>query len=242
MITVLVKEINEYLNSMIAYISIGVFLIAVGSIMWILPDTNVLDYGYATMDPVFGLGPFVFVFLVPAITMRSFAEENRSGTLELLFTLPFRTWQIIYGKFFASWIIVVFSLLPTLLFYFSVYQLGNPVGNIDTSGILGSYLGLALLGGVFVSVGLLTSSITENQIVAFILSALICIVLYIGFDLLASFEVFGSLGYYIQMTGLNYHYDAMSKGLLEVSDLIYFVGVSFILLYATGFILNMKRK
>lgn len=182
MITILIKEVNEFLNSLIAYVALTVFLLGVGTIMWILPDTSVLEYGYATLEPIFTIGPYLFLFLVPAITMRSFAEEKKTGTLELLYTLPFRSYQIVGGKYLAAMLLVIFALLPTVLYYYSIYQLGNPTGNLDTSGIIGSYLGLLLLGSVFVSIGLFASAITDNQIVSFVVSAFTCFLIYQGFE------------------------------------------------------------
>ena len=159
MISIFIKEVNEFLNSLIAYVVIGVFLIGIGLLMWVFPDTNILDYGYASLEPLFSFGPYVFMFLIPAITMKSFAEERRTGTIELLQTLPFRDSQIILGKFFAGFFLVLFSVIPTLVYYFSVSSLGNPVGNLDTPGIIGSYIGLVLLGGVFTSIGILSSAL-----------------------------------------------------------------------------------
>ena len=168
MIQVLIKELNGFLNSFIAYIVISVFLTGIGLLMWVFPDTSVLEYGYADMETLFSLGPYVFMFLIPAITMRMFAEEKRSGTIELLLTKPLTDWQIILGKYFSGWLLVGFALAPTLIYYWSVRQLGDPVGNIDTAGVIGSYIGLILLGGLFTAIGMLSSLFTANQIVSFI--------------------------------------------------------------------------
>src|SRR5690606_16712245 len=165
MIQVLVKEFNSFLNSLIAYVVIGVFLTGIGLLMWVFPETSVLEYGYADMETLFTLGPYVFIFLIPAITMRSFAEEARGGTLELLLTKPLTDWDIIIGKFLACFLLVLLSLLPTLIYYASVYALGNPPGNIDTPAVIGSYAGLALLGAVFCSIGIFASALSTNQIV-----------------------------------------------------------------------------
>ena len=166
MIQVLSKEFNSFLNSLIAYVVIGVFLTAIGLLMWVFPETSVLEYGYADMETLFALGPYVFIFLIPAITMRTFAEEARGGTLELLLTKPLSDWDIVLGKFLACFFLVILSLLPTVIYYFSVYTLGNPVGNIDSPGVMGSYTGLVLLGAVFCSIGILSSSLTKNQFIA----------------------------------------------------------------------------
>ena len=225
MIRILVKEFNGFLNSLIAYIVIGVFLTAMGLLIWVFPDTAVLDYGYADLDTLFYLGPYVFIFLVPAITMKSFAEEKKLGTLELLLTKPLTDWQIILGKWLASFALVIVALIPTMIYYFSISRLGNPPGNIDTPGVIGSYLGLALLGGVFCSVGILASSLTTNQIVAFILAAFGCFILYSGFDSLSSMITGGSRSLWIKQLGILYHYESMSKGLVDSRDLVYFFSV-----------------
>ncbi|MFT4739064.1 MAG: ABC-2 type transport system permease protein [Cyclobacteriaceae bacterium] len=241
MITILIKEVNEFLNSLIAYVALTVFLLGVGTIMWILPDTSVLEYGYATLEPIFTIGPYLFLFLVPAITMRSFAEEKKTGTLELLYTLPFRSYQIVGGKYLAAMLLVIFALLPTVLYYYSIYQLGNPTGNLDTSGIIGSYLGLLLLGSVFVSIGLFASAITDNQIVSFVVSAFTCFLIYQGFEAIASVDVWGSWSYYLEQIGSMFHYSSISRGVLDLRDLAYFLGVTFIFLMLTRLTLELKR-
>jgi ABC-2 type transport system permease protein len=240
MIHLLSKEINEFINSLVAYISIGIYLIGTGLILWLLPDINILDYGYASLEPIFSFGPYVFLFLIPAITMKSFAEEQKSGTLELLFTMPLRTWDIILAKYFASVLLVLFSLLPTIIYVISVYYLGNPVGNLDLSGIIGSYIGLFLLGCVFVAVGIFCSSVTDNQIVSFILSAVGCYILFEGMDILSSFDFIGQSSYYIELLGISYHYNSMSKGVLDLKDVVYFFGVIFLLLLGVKIILDAR--
>jgi len=241
MIYLLTKEINEFINSLVAYISIGIFLIGTGLILWLLPDINVLDYGYASLEPIFSFGPYVFLFLIPAITMKSFAEEQKSGTLELLFTMPLRTWDIILAKYFASVFLVFFSLLPTIIYVVSIYYLGNPVGNLDLSGVIGSYIGLFLLGCVFVAVGIFCSSVTDNQIVSFILSAIGCYVLFEGMDILSSFDFLGQVSYYIELLGISYHYISMSKGVLDLRDVVYFMGVIYLLLLGVKITLDARK-
>ncbi|MFY0689983.1 MAG: gliding motility-associated ABC transporter permease subunit GldF [Cyclobacteriaceae bacterium] len=240
MISILTKEINEFFHSLIGYVVIGVFLIGVGLIMWVLPN-NVLDYGYATMEPLFTVGPYMFMFLVPAITMKSYAEEKRTGTIELLYTLPFKTWEIIVGKFLAALFLVLFSILPTIVYYYSIYQLGNPVGNLDTSGIIGSYIGLFLLGGVFVAIGILSSAITENQIVSFILGAVLCFISYEGMQLLAAMDLWGQSSYYLEQLGIMFHYNSISKGMIDMQDVVYFMGFIAMVLYGTHLTLELKK-
>ncbi len=240
MIHVLSKEFSSFLNSLIAYIVIGVFLTGMGLLVWVFPEFSVIDYGYADLNTLFALAPYVFIFLIPAITMRSFAEEKKAGTVELLMTKPLSDWDIILGKFFACFLLVLFSLLPTLIYYFSVYMLGNPVGNVDSAGITGSYIGLALLGGVFCSVGIFASSITPNQIVAFITAAFLCFLLFSGFDSIGSINLWASNALLLKQLGILYHYESMSKGLIDSRDLVYFLSVIFLMLLLTKIVLGSR--
>ncbi len=240
MIRILSKEFNNFLNSLIAYIVIGVFLTAIALLMWVFPETSVLEYGYADMDTLFSLAPYVYIFLIPAITMRSFSEEKRAGTMELLLTRPLSDWDIVLGKYFASFLLVGFSILPTLIYYFSIRLLGDPIGNIDSSGVVGSYVGLILLGGVFCSVGILASSITRNQIVAFILAAFLCFLLYAGLDSIATINVWSAQALLIKQLGILYHYEAMGKGLIDSRDLIYFFSIAFLFLLITKLIIGSR--
>jgi len=219
----------------------GVFLTAVGLLVWVFPETSVLDYGYADMDTLFSFGPYIFIFLVPAITMRSFAEEKKAGTMELLMTKPLTDWDILLGKFLASFLLVLLALVPTLIYYVSIYQLGNPVGNIDTAGVAGSYIGLTLLGSVFCAIGILASSLTRNQIVAFIVAAFLCFLFFSGFESLASLSVWSSYTLQIKQLGMLYHYDSLSKGLIDSRDVIYFLSVIFLLLSGTKLILGSRQ-
>ena len=241
MLQILTKEINSYLNSLIAYVVVAVFLTGVGLLMWLFPDTSVLAYGFAEMSTLFSLGPYVFMFLIPAITMRSFAEEKKAGTMELLLTQPVTDLQLIVGKFLAAWVIVLFALLPTLIYYFSVYQLGNPVGNLDSAGIFGSYIGLLLLGGVFTSIGIFASSLTENQVIAFILAVFLCFFLYTGFGSIAGLGVWGKAGYFVHQLGILYHYEAMSRGLIDSRNLVYFLTVIVLMVLLTQWVLNSRK-
>lgn len=240
MIRVLAKEFNSFLNSLIAYVVIGVFLTGIGLLMWVFPETSVLDYGYADMDTLFSLGPYVFIFLIPAITMRSFAEERKSGTMELLLTKPLTDWDIVLGKFLACFLLVLFALIPTIIYYFSIRALGNPAGNIDTPGVIGSYVGIALLAGVFCSVGIVASSITSNQIVAFILAAFLCFLMFSGFESISTLDVWSSNTLFIKQFGILYHYEALSKGLIDSRDVIYFVSVGALMLLISKTILSAR--
>jgi ABC-2 type transport system permease protein len=233
MIQILAKEFSSFLNSLIAYIVMGVFLTAIGLLMWVFPETSVLDYGYADMFTLFSLGPYVFIFLIPAVTMRSFAEEKKGGTMEILFTKPVSDWEIIFGKYFACLLLVILTLLPTLIYYSAISSLGSPVGNIDTPGVIGSYIGLIFLAGAFCAIGIFASSITPNQIVSFILAAFLCYLLFAGFDSLALLNVWSANALFIKQVGLLYHYDSLGKGLIDSRDLVYFISVIAIILLAT---------
>jgi len=230
------KEIRSFLSSLIAYIVIITFLVAIGLYMWIFPDTNVLELGYANLDALFFIAPWVFIFLISAITMRSFADEKRQGTIETLTTAPVSDLGIILGKFFAGVTLVLFSLLPTLVYYYSISQLALPVGNIDSGAIWGSYLGLLMVGSAFVAIGIFASSLTENQIIAFIISAILCFVIFVAFDFMSQ-AFSGTLGNIISWLGMAYHYESISRGVLDTRDALYFLSVIvfFILLTKTVF-------
>lgn len=241
MLQVLSKEFSSFLNSLIAYVVIGVFLTGMGLLMWVFPETSVLDYGYADMETLFSLGPYVFIFLIPAITMRSFAEEKKGGTMELLFTKPLTDWDIILGKFLASFTLVLFALVPTFIYYYSIYTLGNPVGNLDTPGIIGSYIGLTLLAGVFCSIGIFASCITPNQIVAFIVAAFLCFLIFSGFESVSSLGFWSANALNIKQLGILFHYESLSRGLIDSRDVIYFLSVCFIMLSITKLILGSRQ-
>lgn len=240
MIAIFRKEFYGFLNSLIAYLVIGVFLTGTGLLMWVFPDTSVLDYGYADMESLFSMGPYLFMFLIPAITMKSLAEERKLGTIELLLTKPVTDVQVLLGKFLAAFALVFMALVPTVLYYYSVYQLGNPVGNIDTPGVVGSYVGLLLLGGIFCAIGVLASSLTSNQIVAFILAAFLCFLFYAGFDSVSALTLQGDAGLFIKQLGILYHYESLSRGLIDSRDLIYFLTVGSGFLLATKTVLSSR--
>lgn len=227
MLTILRKEITTYLSSMVAYVTIGVFLLVLGLFLWVFPDSSILDYGYAGLDSLFNTVPYLFMFLIPAITMRSLAEERKEGTFELLATRPLTDWQIVTGKYLACLLLVLFALLPTVVYYYSVYNLGAPQGNIDTGAVIGSYIGLFLLGGAFVAIGLFASSITSNQIIAFTIAVFLSFFAFSGLDSLSSLLSMQNLG--LQSFGINQHYQSISRGVLDTRDLAYFL--SFIMLF-----------
>lgn len=242
MLTIFKKEVAAFFSSLIGYIVVGVFLLLMGLVLWVFPDYSVLDGNYATLDVLFGIAPLVFLFLLPAVTMRMLAEEWQSGTIELLVTRPVTDAQIVGGKFLAAWALALFALLPTALYYFTVYQLGSPPGNLDSGGILGSYIGLLLLAGAFAAIGLFASSLTNNQIVAFVLATFLCFFMYQGFDFLSRLPIFyGKSDDMVQALGIDYHYNALSRGVLDTRDLVYFLSVIVVFLAATTVSLGRRR-
>lgn len=241
MFAIFKKELRGFLSSLIAYMVIVVFLTGIGTFMWVFPAYNVLDYGFADMETLFMLGPYIFLFLIPAITMRTFAEEKKGGTIEFLFTKPISDWDIILGKYLSSFVLVFFALLPTLFYYYVIYQIGSPIGNIDTAGTFASYFGLLLLGAVFTAVGIFASSLTENQIVAFILALFFCFVLYQGLSSLVTPNDSSSLTYWILQLGIDHHYGSVRKGLIDSRNLAYFASVIVGMLLATKLVLSSRK-
>ena len=231
MFAILKKEFNSYFSSPIAYLVIGVFLLINGLFLWVFKDDlNILNAGFADLNPFFFLAPWIFLFLIPAITMKSFAEEFNNGTIELLKTKPISDWQIVLGKFWASLLLVVVALIPTLTYVYTVYQLGNPIGNIDFGSTIGSYIGLLFLAATYTSIGLFTSTLSKNQIVAFILGIFITFILFYGFDAIAN-SLDNKL--IIQKLGINEHFKSISRGVIDTRDIIYFLSVTFFFLFIT---------
>lgn len=241
MIAVFKREVNAFLNSLIAYIVISVFVTSIGLLTWVFPETNVFDYGYSDLGTLFNMAPYIFLFLIPAITMRMFSEEKKTGTIELLMTRPLRDADIILGKYFAGVFLVFFSLAPTLVYFYSVYQLGNPVGNIDVSAVVGSYIGLFLLGCVFTSIGLLASALSDNQIVAFVIGVFLCFIIYTGFSSLAAIDQWGAFSLGIEQMGILYHYNTLAKGLIDSRDILYFITVIAVMLLLTNLMLGSRK-
>jgi len=242
MMTLLRKEVSGFLSSLTGFIVISVFLLINGLFVWVFPlEFNILDYGYANLDGLFMLAPFVFLFLIPAITMRSFSDEIKSGTIEMLLTKPLSDLQIILAKYFAGVILVFFSILPTLIYFITVYQLGLPKGNLDIGGTWGSYTGLLFLGAAFVAIGIFCSSITDNQIISFILAVFLCGFVYIGFDMIYSFSFFGKFDLFIKTLGIAGHYTSMSRGVIDTRDLLYFLSVIAIFILLTKLKLESRK-
>jgi ABC-2 type transport system permease protein len=242
MLSIFWKEINAFFSSLIAYLVVAVFLVLTGLFMWVFTDSSIIDYNYASMDPLFSLAPFIFLFLIPAVTMRSFAEEKQRGTIEFLFTKPLSDYHIIMGKYFANLCLVTFALIPTLIYFYSVYQLGSPKGNLDIGAIIGSYIGLIFLAASFVAIGMFASALTDNQIVAFILGAFLCFILFMAFGYLADMPIFiGNIDAFIDKVGIESHYNAMSKGAIDTRDVIYFIGLIVVFVTASYTIVTSKK-
>jgi len=241
-LTLFKKEIAGFFSSLTAYIVMVIFLLALGLFMWVFPETSALDYGYATLDTLFFYSPWIFLFLIPAITMRSFSEELRSGTIELLATRPLTEMQIILGKYFASVFLVLFTLIPTLIYYYTIYQLGSPKGNLDSGASIGSYMGLFLLGAAFTSVGVFASSLSKNLVVAFILAVFLCFICYNGFDSLSKLPfIEGHYDTLVQNLGINQHYQSISKGVIDTRDVLYFISFSALFILGTKLSLESRK-
>jgi ABC-2 type transport system permease protein len=224
------REIFSLLNAMVASIIIGIFLLATGVLLWFFPDTSLLEYGYADLGSFFSLAPFLFMFLIPAVCMRVFAEERREGTYLLLATRPVTAWEIIMAKYFACIMLVIFALLPTLIYYYSIYQLGMPEGNIDSGAVIGSYIGLFLLGSSFTAVGVFASSLTRNQVVAFAIGVFVCFFTYSGLQSMAGIGALAGIEEELTNLGINAHYESISRGVLDTRDLVYFLSYAAVFL------------
>ena len=241
MLSILTKEINGFFSSLVAYITMAAFLLVTGLFLWVFPDSSILEYGYAGLDSFFNIAPYIFMFLIPAITMRSLAEEQKDGTFELLATRPVSDWQIVLGKFLACLAIVVLTLFPTLIYYITVYQLGISIGNVDTGAVTGSYLGLILLGVAFTSIGLFTSSLGKNQIIAFTLAMFLCFFTFSGFDSLSRIISMQGIENFLSSLGINQHYQSISRGVLDSRDLLYFLSFTAVFLLFTKTILGGRK-
>lgn len=218
------KEIHSFLDSLVAYLVVSVFLVLTGLFTWVMPEQSVLDYGFADLSVLFDFGPYILLFLASAITMRSFSEEVKQGTIILLITKPLYTMEVVLAKFLASYTLLIVALAPTLVYVYSMGQLGSPAWNLDLAGIVGSYIGLLLLGAAFTSIGIVASVLSENQLVSFIISSALCLFMYSGVDYLATFFEFRSLADEISRWSISYHYYAMSKGVLDSRNLLFMIG------------------
>jgi len=242
MFSLLKKEITSFFGSLTGYVVVFVFLLATSLFLWVFPGNyNIPESGYSSLEGLFSLAPWVYLFLVPAITMRLFAEEKRLGTMEVLLTRPLSVFQIVFAKFLAGLLLVSISLLPTLIYFYSVSALGNPVGNIDTGGTWGAYIGLFFLAAIYVAIGLLASSLTDNQIFAFILALFLSFFAYLGFDLVASMQLPSTVQQIISGFGINEHYISISRGVVDSRDLVYFIAAVFLFLFLTARIIHFHK-
>lgn len=233
MISLVKKELHQFFNSLTGYITIILFLLVNGLYLFVLKDSNIFDFGYATLDKFFELAPWIFIFLIPALTMRSFSEEYKTGTFEILQTRPLTKWQIVFGKYLAVLTVIVISLLPTLLYIYTIKTL-SATGNIDSGGITGSYIGLVFLAAVFAAISMWCSELTSNAVIAFLAGTFSCLILYFGFNALSKLPVFnGNADYYIEMLGIDFHYRSISRGVVDTRDIIYFLSIIFLFLFAT---------
>lgn len=236
------KEIKAFLGSLIGYLAILVFLLVTGLFLWVFPGIyNIPENGYATLNGLFELAPWLYLFLIPAITMRFFADEKRSGTIEILLTRPISDFKLVFAKFLAGLLLVAISLLPTLIYFLSVYLLGNPVGNIDAGATWGSFIGLFFLAAIYIAIGIFASSLTDNQIVSFIFAMLLSFVFYLGFDFIATSGIPYILEQLFSWFSINNHYRSISRGVIDLRDFIYFAGITFIFLLLTVGTIRSKK-
>lgn len=237
MLAILKKEINSFFASPIGYLVIAVFLLLNGLFLWVFKgEFNILDNGFADLQPFFLLAPWVLIFLISAVTMRSFSDEKKQGTLELLLTKPISILQLILGKYFGAFLLIIIALIPTLLYVYTVNQLGNPIGNLDLGSTLGSYFGLLFLIASYTAIGVFASALSDNQIVCFIISVFLCLFFYIGFEGIADLLSNST----VESLGMNSHYKSMSRGILDTRDIIYFLSVTILFISLTTF--NLKKQ
>ncbi len=239
--SIFVKEINSFFSSVVGYVALLVFLVACGLFLWILPDSGILEYGYATLDRFFEMAPWFLMLLIPAITMRSFSDEFKGGTIEWLSAKPLRDTDIILGKYFAALVLVLFALLPTVIYVYTIDNLSMITGSLDSGGIIGSYIGLMFLAATFAAVGVFCSSLTSNQVVGFLVALFACFILYSGFDSFSRMPVFsGGADYYLGMIGMSFHYTSISRGVIDTRDVIYFLSVIILFIALTRISINSR--
>ncbi len=241
--SIFIKEINSFFSSIVGYVALIVFLVACGLFLWIIPDYSILGYGFAAMDRFFEIAPWLLLLLVPAVTMRSFADEFRTGTIEWLSTKPVTDMEIILGKYLATIVLVIFALLPTLLYVVTISNLALPDNTPDMGAIIGSYAGLVFLSATFAAVGVFCSSVTGNQVVGFLVSLLSCYLLYSGFEQLSKLpDLAQGIDYYLSMVGMEFHYNSISRGLIDSRDVIYFLSVIVLFIALTRFSLAGRTR
>lgn len=236
------KEINAFFASAVGYLVIGVFLVLNGLFLWVFQGQfNILDSGFADLSPFFQIAPWILLFLIPAVTMRSIADEKKQGTLELLLTKPINLLQLILGKYLGNFLLIVLALVPCLVYVVVIYQLGNPVGNLDVGSTIGSYIALLLLAAAYTAIGICASAMTQNQIVSFLIALFLCFLLYFGLGSLADYNVLGTIGYGISTLGMKMHYERISQGILDSRDMVYFIVIIAFFVLVTHFILKYQN-
>ena len=239
--SILLREIKSFFGSPIGYLVIAIFLMLNGLFLWVFEgEYNILNSGFADLSPFFTISPWILIFLIPAVTMRSFSDEMKQGTIELLLTKPISIWEIVGGKFFGAFLLIVIAIIPTLIYVYVLYGLGMPTGNIDMGSTMGSYFGLLFLISGYTAIGVFTSTLSENQIVAFIVSVFLCFILYFGFQGVASqFKDWQEL---IAFFGMDYHFKSMSRGVIDTRDTIYFVSITLLFLSLTVYKLKSLKS
>lgn len=236
------KEIKEFFSSITGYLVVVVYLAINSLIMWIFPgNSNVLNSGFANLDPLFVISPWVFLFLVPAVTMRLISEEKKTHTMELLLVRPISEFKITLAKYFAGLSLVVVALLPTFLYTISINELGAVKGIADMGAIVGAYLGLLFLAGIYTAIGLFASSLSNNQVISFILAVLMCFVLFIGFEQISIASLNGGITDFVRSLGVNYHYRSIARGVIDSRDIVYFLSVIFVFLMLTKLRLESRK-
>jgi ABC-2 type transport system permease protein len=239
--SIVVREIKSFFGSPIGYLVIAIFLLLNGLFLWVFDgEYNILQSGFADLSPFFTLSPWIFIFLIPAVTMRSFSDEKKQGTIELLLTKPLSIWQIVNGKFLGAFLLIVLAIAPTLIYVYVLSNLGITEGNIDFGSTMGSYFGLLFLVAAYTAIGIFTSTLSENQIVAFILSVFLCFFFYFGFEGISSFTT--EFQNSVALLGMDYHFKSMARGVLDTRDILYFCSVCFLFLSLTVYQLKSLKS
>ena len=239
---ILFKEFRSFFGSPIGYLVIAIFLLISGLFLWVFEGNyNILNSGFADITPFFTIAPWIMLFLIPAVTMRSFSDEKKQGTMELLLTKPLSLWEIVNGKFLGAFLLLIIAIIPTLIYVKVIYDLGLPEGNIDLGSTLGSYFGLLFLMASYTAIGIFTSTLSDNQIVAFIISVLLCFLLYFGFQGISNYPALGNFGNTLNSLGMDYHYKSMSRGVLDTRDILYFVSITVLFLSFTVYKLKSYK-
>ncbi len=236
----LLREIKSFFGSPIGYLVIAIFLLLNGLFLWVFDgDFNILNSGFADLSPFFTISPWILIFLIPAVTMRSFSDEKKQGTIELLFTKPLSVWEIVNGKFLGAFVLIVLAMLPTLIYVVVLSYLGSPEGNIDMGSTMGSYFGLLFLIAGYTAIGIFTSTLSDNQIVAFIISLFLCFIFYFGFEGIAGY--IGTMKGLVSALGMDYHFKSMSRGVIDTRDIVYFISITVLFLSLTVYKLKTLK-